>query len=181
MGSVLFLSPLRGFGCFSAAYPRLAPWAAFWRRFAAGWGWMEYASGRGLSNERREIAHGCRVWEVFFFFRPYGASGVFRQLTFLLPESRLPAASVVSIRAAIEPAFCRAVRVTLVGSMTPAFHQVLELIGLGVVAEVGFLVVADACRQRHAPSSPALATIWRRGSSSALHDVDADLLVAFAA
>jgi len=42
---------------------------------------MEYASGRGLSNERREIAHGCRVWEVFFFFRPYGASGVFRQLT----------------------------------------------------------------------------------------------------
>ncbi len=32
-------------------------------------------------------------------------------------------ASVVSIRAAIEPAFCRAVRVTLVGSMTPAFTR----------------------------------------------------------
>jgi len=29
------LSPLRGSAIFSAVYPRLAPWAAFFRRFAA--------------------------------------------------------------------------------------------------------------------------------------------------
>ncbi len=46
-------------------------------------------------------------------------------------------ASVVSISAAIEAAFCSAVRVTLVGSMTPAFDQVFVLAGRGVVAEVG--------------------------------------------
>ena len=52
-------------------------------------------------------------------------------------------ASVVSIRPAIEAAFCSAVRVTLVGSMTPAFDQVLVHVGAGVVAVVGFLGVAD--------------------------------------
>ena len=41
-------------------------------------------------------------------------------------------ASVVSISPAMEAAFCRAVRVTLVGSMTPAADQVL--VGLSVPA-----------------------------------------------
>jgi hypothetical protein len=31
-----FLSPLWGLFIFSFAYPRLAPWAVFFRRFAAG-------------------------------------------------------------------------------------------------------------------------------------------------
>ncbi len=31
-----FLSPLRGYRRLSQIYPRLAPWAAFLRRFAAG-------------------------------------------------------------------------------------------------------------------------------------------------
>src|SRR5689334_18952734 len=38
-------------------------------------------------------------------------------------------ASVVSKRAEIEAAFCSAVRVTLVGSTTPALHQVLVFAG----------------------------------------------------
>jgi hypothetical protein len=31
-----FLSPLQGLLIFLLGYPRLAPWAAFFRRFAAG-------------------------------------------------------------------------------------------------------------------------------------------------
>jgi hypothetical protein len=33
---VAFLSPLRGLALISAKHPRLAPWAAIYRRFAAG-------------------------------------------------------------------------------------------------------------------------------------------------
>ena len=52
-------------------------------------------------------------------------------------------ASVVSIRALIEAAFCRAERVTLVGSMTPDCHQVFVAAGGGVEAEVGVVVGPD--------------------------------------
>ena len=43
--------------------------------------------------------------------------------------------SVVSNRPAIDAAFCSAARVTLAGSMTPAFTQVLVLAGRGVEAD----------------------------------------------
>src|SRR6185312_3300813 len=46
--------------------------------------------------------------------------------------------SVVSISATIEAAFCNASRVTLAGSMTPAFDHVAELAGLGIETEVSF-------------------------------------------
>ena len=42
--------------------------------------------------------------------------------------------SVVSIIPAIDAAFSRATRVTLVGSMIPAFFHVFVLVGTGVVA-----------------------------------------------
>ena len=53
--------------------------------------------------------------------------------------SSTTSASVVSSRAAIEAAFCSAVRVTLVGIDDAGLHQVLELAGQCVVAVVRFL------------------------------------------
>ena len=50
-------------------------------------------------------------------------------------------ASVVSSRPAIDAAFCSAARVTLAGSMTPAFTQVLEVAGGGVEADVAGLAL----------------------------------------
>ena len=55
-------------------------------------------------------------------------------------------ASVVSIRPAIDAAFCSAVRVTFVGSMTPAVNQVLVDARSGVVAEVGAPSTRGSCR-----------------------------------
>ena len=70
------------------------------------------------------------------------------------------------MRPAMEPAFCRAVRVTLVGSMTPALTRssnspVWALYPKAVSLESRIFPTTTA------PSSPALATICRSGSSSA--------------
>ena len=88
-------------------------------------------------------------------------------------------ASVVSIRDAIEPAFCRAVRVTLVGSMTPALTRSSNLSGLGVVAEVVLLRLADAADDDGTFFAGVADDLTQGLFESAAHDVAADLLVAF--
>ena len=56
-------------------------------------------------------------------------------------------ASVVTSRPATEAASCSAVRTTLVGSMMPAAHQVLELAGLRVEAPVVLVACPAPCRR----------------------------------
>ena len=88
-------------------------------------------------------------------------------------------ASVVSIKALIEAAFCRAERVTLVGSMTPAFTRSSYSAGGGVVAEVGFLACADLLDDDGAFPAAVADDLANRLLAGAADDVDADLLVAF--
>src|SRR5246127_1142225 len=74
-------------------------------------------------------------------------------------------ASVVSKRAAIEAAFCSAVRTTLVGSTTPAFTRssYLPVATLNPSLPLRFLTSWTIT----APSWPALSASWRVGNSSA--------------
>ena len=64
-------------------------------------------------------------------------------------------------------AFCRAVRVTFVGSMTPAFDQVFVDAGSGVVAEVGVLRFVDLADDDRTLFACVGMTIMRSGSSMA--------------
>src|SRR5690606_20119417 len=74
-------------------------------------------------------------------------------------------AAVVSIRPAIEAAFCSAVRVTLVGSTTPSSTRspYSPLAALKPKLPLPSRTLATTTLG----SSPAFATIWRRGSSTA--------------
>src|SRR6202171_6465523 len=67
-------------------------------------------------------------------------------------------ASVVSIREAIEAAFCRAVRVTLAGSMTPALTRSSYCSVVALKPKLGSLwfLIFSATK---APSVPQLCTI----------------------
>src|SRR6202043_2645024 len=80
-------------------------------------------------------------------------------------------ASVVSIRAEIEAAFCRAVRVTLVGSTTPAFTRssYFPVATLNPSLPLRFLTSWTI----KAPSWPALLASWRVGNSSARRTISA--------
>ena len=75
-------------------------------------------------------------------------------------------ASVVSINPAIEAAFWRAVRVTLVGSMTPAATRSSNFSVAALKPKLS-LSSARIFSTITAPSLPALPTIWRSGSSTA--------------
>src|SRR3954451_16212573 len=75
-------------------------------------------------------------------------------------------ASVVSIREATEAAFWRAVRVTLVGSMTPAFTRSSYPSVEALKPKFGSLL-ALIFPTTIAPSVPEFTTIWRTGSSQA--------------
>src|SRR6516165_2621047 len=74
-------------------------------------------------------------------------------------------ASVVSMRAAIEAAFCSAVRTTLAGSTTPAFTRssYLPIATLNPSLPLRFLTSWTI----KAPGWPALLASWRVGNSSA--------------
>src|SRR5216684_1113056 len=84
-------------------------------------------------------------------------------------------ASVVSIKPAMDAAFCRARRVTLAGSMTPIFTMspyspVSALNPKFSSLDSRILPITTA------PSEPALRAIWRVGSSSARRTMLAHLL-----
>src|SRR5439155_590400 len=75
-------------------------------------------------------------------------------------------ASVVSSRDAIDAAFCRATRSTLVGSMIPAcIMSTYSLVSASKPRVMGMPAFTFSTTTE--PSSPAFSTIWRIGSSSA--------------
>ncbi len=62
MSGARFLSPLRGLLFFPRCYPRLAPWALFFRRFAAGLAPRlldGYAPGIVVGGDGRERRQGA--------------------------------------------------------------------------------------------------------------------------
>src|ERR1700682_6441169 len=65
-------------------------------------------------------------------------------------------ASVVSIREAIEAAFCRAVRVTLAGSMTPALTRSSNSSVWALKPKLSFL----SLRTRSTTTAPSLPAFW---------------------
>ena len=86
---------------------------------------------------------------------------------------------MVSIRALIEAAFCRAERVTLVGIDDAGLHQVFVTARGGVEAEVRVLVSADLLDHDRAFEAGVADDLANRLFASAADDVDADLLIAF--
>ncbi len=86
-------------------------------------------------------------------------------------------ASVVSINALIEAAFCRAERVTLVGSITPFFTRSSYTAVVGVEAVVGVFVGPDLLDHDGAFIAGVADDLANRFLAGAANDVDADLLV----
>ena len=87
-------------------------------------------------------------------------------------------ASVVSMREAMEAAFCRAVRVTLVGSITPAFTRSSYCSVEALKPKLGFLFVLDLLDHHGAFGSAVQHDLPHRLLARAAHDGDAELLVA---
>ena len=85
--------------------------------------------------------------------------------------------SVVSSRPAMDAAFCSAVRVTLVGSMTPGHDQVLVLVGLGVVAVAQLRRLLHLAHDDRALGARVLGDHADRLLERAPDDIDAGLLV----
>ena len=75
-------------------------------------------------------------------------------------------ASVVRNNAAIDPAFCKAERVTFAASITPAFTKssYSPVEAFKPLAPLRFLTFSTTTP----PSKPALTAIWCNGPSSAL-------------
>ncbi len=94
-----------------------------------------------------------------------------------LPSRSTTTHSVVSSSPAIDAAFCSAVRVTLVGSMTPAFTRSSYVSVCGVVAEVPLLRLPDPRHDDGALGARVLRDLPDRLLERAAHDLDADLLV----
>ena len=83
-------------------------------------------------------------------------------------------ASVVSIKPAIDAAFCSARRVTLAGSITPALTR-SPYSPVSALKPKFSSLDSRILPMTTAPSWPALSAIWRSGLfERALHDVDAN-------
>ena len=123
--------------------------------------------GRSPSNSRCGLVHPAHAAAR----RPPAGAGFSSFFSTII-------ASVVRSRPAIDAAFCSAVRVTLVGSMTPACDQVLVRVGQRVVAEVLVLRLAHLLDDDRAFAARVLRRSCGRLLERATDDVDADLLVA---
>ena len=83
-------------------------------------------------------------------------------------------ASVVSNRPEIDAAFCNALRVTLVGSTTPAFTRSFVFAGGDVVTFVAFARL-DFLHDERAFLARVIGELTERLFDRAAHDLHADL------
>ena len=83
------------------------------------------------------------------------------------------------MRDAIEAAFCRAVRVTLVGSMTPGLDQIFVLPSRRVKSVIGVLMTPHPLHHDGAFRFGVVDNLAQRLLAGATHNRDAELLVTF--
>ena len=86
-------------------------------------------------------------------------------------------ASVVTSRPATEAASCSAVRTTFVGSMMPAFDQILELAGLRIEAVVVLVLLQRLAGDHRAVFAGILGDLPQRSLDRLADDLDAEALV----
>src|ERR1051326_182825 len=120
-----------------------------------------------IRRSKHSLSH---MFQTFFGVFPHPASasrGRYCSVPSEFSTNSQTIASVVSMRDAIEAAFCRAVRVTLAGSITPAFTRSSYCSVVALKPKLGssrlFLIFSATM----APSVPQFITIWRTGSSHA--------------